>query len=186
MQTKNESYGIYRHTQTHRWALAWRFHFPQSWFVAAPPQLSTAAAFKSEMLLDVEIQYASAAGQAIASWQIVYTRSSMFCTRCIACWYVHSLTSTGISVYVAACVCVCMMSGCMCVSVFFVMLFMRSICSRFDSRVSSGRQRSRTFFSYLRAPNSAGVQALITHKAHTFTLSYALFLSPSCLSQSRR
>ena len=160
----------------------------------------------------------------LASWQIVYRRSSPLCTRCIACWFVHRLTSLGISVYVCdclcvslcvcvcvyACVCVCVcvcvrgwvMSGRMCVAVWFVMLFMQSICSRFDSCVSSGRQKRRTFFIF-KSPQLCGSSSspctqstyiysfilslsLSLSRSLTLSLSLCVCLSLSCLSQSRR
>ncbi len=58
------------------------------------PQLSTAAAFKQEVLVDAEIQYVSAVADELAG------RSSLLCTCCIACSFLHRLTSAGISVHV--------------------------------------------------------------------------------------
>lgn len=144
-------------SSTHKYTDSlWHYlQFPQSCYVAAPPSLALLWLSNGNCCWMWRSNMRRLWGW-LASWQIVYTRRSVLYSCCFACWFVHRLTSVGTCVHATAFVCLCVCApfrrGVMCVAVWFVMLFMQSICSRCDSCVSSGRQTRRTFFIFKSPP----------------------------------
>lgn len=95
-------------SSTHKYTDSlWHYlQFPQSCYVAAPPSLALLWLSNGNCCWMWRSNMRRLWGW-LASWQIVYTRSSVLYSCCFACWFVHRLTSVGTCVHATAFVCLC-------------------------------------------------------------------------------
>lgn len=173
------------HQDTHTFSFGFSFIFSQSFYVVVPPSLALQWLSNRNCCWMWRSNMHWLRGW-LASWQIVYTRSSL------PLHLLHHLlicTQADFSVALVYCVCLCLCvwvgDGCVyvCIAVWFVMLFMQSICSRFDSCVSPGHQNDIFLtYIYLTAPTlwDFGL-SFHTKQTHVLFLRLSISLFPSPL-----